>query len=237
MQGLSGYPTKSEKRLQFWWTKTIWCSCHALTNPSRGCQLAFKHLTCLSVMDGHVINTIGSRGSALGQFSNPMGVSVDPPPRTPLGGRSKQPPCAAVHRGRTIHPTISLLPKPFLNGLPFQWGRRHPSLHDKQLHIHSPEGALRRSIGAFGSCYQLAVVPTPAEGEEDHLLVAGSGNNCVQIVSSTDGRVVRTLTTAEHPKGVTVTPDRYVIAVESSRHGVRACSPMGGLTGKCSWSV
>ena len=188
------------------------------------------NLTWLSLKDGHVEKTIGKYyGNGQGQFNSPRGVSFDPQQghlwvadyyndRVQLFNEDGQ----FIRLFRCCQYPSSVA---FLSNGDVVIASRS----DHKLHVYSPEGGLRRSIGAFGEPCQLAVVPPAAPGEEDHLAVADShySNKCVHIVSSTDGHVVRTLKTAGKPRGVVVTPDQYVIAVEYDPDCVEVFSPEG----------
>lgn len=194
-------------------------------------NFASDNVALLSLTEGHVVQTFGTRGSAQGQFDSPFGVSVDP--------HQGHLWVADFYNNRVQLFTeeghfIRLFPccqQPASVAFLSNGDVVVASRHDNKLHVYSPEGAFRRSIGTFGALYQLAVVPPSAEeaqGGEDHLAVADYSTGCVHCVSITDsGHVVRTLATTVSPCGVVVTPNQYVIVVESDRHGVGVFSQQG----------
>ena len=186
------------------------------------------NVTLLSLTDGHVERTIGTEGSFQGQFLYPLGVSVDPHQGYLwVADQSNHRVQLFTEDGHFVR-QFACCQSPSSVAFLSNGDVAIASLGDKKLHLYSSEGELRRSVGSFDQPWQLAVVP-PAEGTEggeEYLAVADCVNNCVQIVSSTDGHVVRTLATAG-PYGVLVTPDRYLIVVESGIHTVGVFSSQG----------
>ena len=184
-------------------------------------------LTVLSLSNGHVVRTIRRIGNAQGQLHIPLGVCVCVDPQQghlwvadndnnriqvfdEQGYFVRQFPCIQDPSSVAFLSTGDIVVA---------------SLSDKRLHVYSPEGALRRSFGAFGRPWQVAVVLT--KGTENHLAVADYYKKCIQFVSSTDGHVIRTLATESGPQGVVVTPDGYVLVVETGRDRVVVFSPQG----------
>ena len=179
------------------------------------------HLTILSLTDGHVVRTIGTGGSAQGQLNCPYGVSVDPQQGYLwVADHYNHRIQVFTEEGRIVR-LFSCCPSPSSVAFLSNGDVVVASRDDKKLHVYSPDGAYRKSFGVFGLPYQMAYL----EGA-DQLAVSDYYNNCVQIISAADSHVVRTLA-ADRPRGVVVTPDQYVIVVESGKHAMAVFSPQG----------
>ena len=180
----------------------------------------------LSLTDGHVVRTIGTEGTAQCQFSNPLGVSVDPQNgHLWVSDSSNHRIQVFTEEGHFVR-MFSCCRRPssivFLSNGEVVVASRST----KQLHVYTPEGVFCRSFGSFGDPWQVAVVLMEGVGK-DQLAVSDWRNNCVQIISAADGGVIRTLSTVDRPVGVVVTPDQYVIVIENGKDSVAVFSPQG----------